>query len=460
MSEPPDIFLIAVDTLRADRIGSFGYHRATTPRIDALAEDSVVFENCQTVATSTLCSFTSMFASLYPHEHGVPDNWARDLPASLVMLPEVLRDSGYRTAGFVGGYPLRSASNFAQGFDEYSERRDPPPEDPGGWEERKAPDLTNDVLAWLRTSAREAARFVFVQYWDVHVPYIAPATYAARFSRPYTGSVRGRTEDTKWVQNRWRSGEAAEDIGHLSDLYDAEIAFTDEHIGRLLDALDRDGIMNSSLIIVTSDHGETFLEHRPHLFHGYTVYQTEAHVPLIVRFPQGQGGPRRISQPVRTIDIAPTVLGVAGVPPPPSYRGKDLRELMREEAPQGAPACFSQATKSITGATPDATWPNHTYHHGVRWGSWKYIVAPELSVGRSEELYRLDRDSSETHNLIHLTDDDPEIREHREALRALIDAYRGSELQSTSSAAPFQFRSPGSLSPEVREAMENLGYLR
>jgi arylsulfatase A-like enzyme/Flp pilus assembly protein TadD len=287
-----NVLLITLDTTRADRLGSYGYARAETPSLDALARRGLRFEEAITVAALTLPAHSSLFTGLYPPRHGVRTN-GHTLAESHRTLAEILGEAGYQTAAFVSSFVLESRFNLDQGFETYDDRVAPTYDATfGTGNERFAGATTAAALAWLR--ARDVSRpfFAWVHYFDPHHKYDPPAEFGLRFAdRPYDG----------------------------------EIAYVDSEIGRLMDAVAAQGLADRTLIVVAGDHGESLGEHGER-FHGRTVYESAIRVPLIIAAPPsavaraGAVGDRIVS----LVDITPTMLTILGVKVPESLDGLDV----------------------------------------------------------------------------------------------------------------------------------------
>jgi arylsulfatase A-like enzyme len=279
-SRPTHVVLVSIDTLRADHLGCYGYARARTPNIDRLASESVVFDNAATATPLTLPTHSSLLTGLTPLRHGVVDNFGFRLDASVTTLAETLRAQGFATGGFVGSFVLDSRFGIAQGFDTYFDHFDAPSANgrPLSAHQRPANEVLEPALEWID---RQGARpfFAFLHFFDAHTPYTPPEPY--------------------------RSSFPDDDVGR----YDAEIAFVDEQLGRLVRELDARGILEDTAIVVVGDHGESLGDHGE-ATHGLFIYDATVRVPLLVRAPGFRAGRARAQ--VRTIDVMPTVLDLGG----------------------------------------------------------------------------------------------------------------------------------------------------
>ncbi len=308
----PNVLLITVDTLRADRVSAYGYRRPTTPNLDRIIAQGARFTQARTVEPLTGPALASMVTSLDPHEHGATRNGLRMRPG-LVSLPKVLRSGGYRTAAFVGNWTLRDKlSGLAEHFELYEEvltrsrwfgmvRR-----------EANAEDLTRGFNEWLDDHrARHADRpfLAWVHYVEPHAPY--------RLRREFVDDL-GLTRDRDLP---------------ASDRYDTEIAFVDASIGRLLDKLS-DAERRQTLVVFTSDHGESLGEHG-YWGHGRHLYEPTLRIPMALVWP-GRIRPATIDAPALITDLAPTILGLSGHESPESFRGLDWTPILEGgEPPNG-----------------------------------------------------------------------------------------------------------------------------
>jgi arylsulfatase A-like enzyme/Flp pilus assembly protein TadD len=356
----PNVVLITIDTLRADRVGCYGYRQAQTPNLDALAREGVMFRTAVASVPLTLPSHCSIMTGTYPTVHGVRDNLGYTMGDSPPTLATILKQRGYSTAAFVGADVLDPQRGLNRGFDTYScpLRRKMGRNNPLVFNlqelRRRAEEVVADALGWFSTQPTSSAKpfFVWIHLYDPHLPYDPPARFRAL----------------------------------LRDPYDGEIAYADYALGKAFQYLREHNLYDSTLIIAASDHGESFGEHGEHA-HGYFIYDTTLLVPFIVKPPLGLGiAPRRSDVPVRTIDIAPTVLQFLEIAPPPSMQGVGLLSLLlgkTASAPTGVTYCETYYPNEFGWSTLRA----------LRNGRFKYVDAPR------PELYDLAADPQENHNL-------------------------------------------------------------
>ena len=345
----PNILLITIDTLRADRLGSYGYARARTPTLDALAASGVRFADATAHAPLTYPSHVSILTGRYPGSYGVRLNGMDPLPASAVTLAERLKAAGYRTGAVLGSVVLDQAYGLAQGFDDYDDGIVAEPKATVAMAElqRTAGQVTAAAAAWI--SAQPARWFMWAHYYDPHLPYSAPAKFeAAAPGRPY----------------------------------DAEIAYVDAEIGALLRKLDR----SRTVIVIAADHGEALGEHgEPD--HGFFLYDSTLRVPMIIAAPGLK--PRIVREQVRNLDIAPTIATLAGLPA--EGGGPDTGESL-------TPLLDGGTRRDVPVSLAESWYPR--LHFGwselrsARVGEWKFVAAPK------PELYDLRTDAAESRNVI------------------------------------------------------------
>jgi len=331
----PNVVLVSIDTLRADRVNSYGYEaRRTSPRLDALAREGILFENHITAAPWTTPAHLSLLTSLDPSTHGMTQAFFEmydglfggreffKLPERRVTLAEALRGAGLRTAAFTGGGPLDPSLGFGQGFEEYHTSM-------FKLRERNVAEM----LDWLGAH-RDERFFLFWHHFEVHAPYlhtdflsdVLPPAKAARLRAATQKLTRAHAEDV-WpgvveVQTsaQWTLLDEQKALTRdvCEALYTGGVLAADRWLGRLLDRLRELGLYEHTLIVVTSDHGDEMAERKAKNFydvHGHSLYEEIVHVPLVIRLPEGRAAGTRVSGVSRTIDVMPTVLDVLGVPP-------------------------------------------------------------------------------------------------------------------------------------------------
>ena len=343
-----NLVLITIDTLRADHVGAYGAPAGVTPALDALAGRGVRFDQVQTAVPLTGPSHATILTGNYPPTHGVRGNVVFTLNDEHPTLATLLKRRGYRTAAFVGAYPVAAAFGFNQGFDTFDEEfHESGPGDQGA--ERRANEVADAAMRWFG-SAPDGPFFTWLHFYDPHAPYDPPPPYRERFA--------GRA-------------------------YDGEIAFTDAQIGRVLDALRASGHERDTVIMVLADHGEGLGEHHE-LTHAVLTYQSTMRVPWIAAGP-GIPAARTIPARVATIDLLPTALGLLGIDADRSLLGRDLRPLMN-----GREAASDPLYQESLFGRLNCHW---AALRGWVKDDWKLII------GAAPELYNLADDPGELRNL-------------------------------------------------------------
>ncbi len=351
-SPPPNVLLITIDTVRADRIGAYGYSKASTPVLDRLAREGVRFANATTQAPLTGPAHAALLTGVYPARLGVRDNATTPIPESATTAAEAFKAKGYRTGGFVGAFVVTAPYGFAQGFDVFDA------DFPGFTDaqklqvQRRGDAVVDAALKWLEADARSAQPFFgWVHLYDAHAPYDAPAPFGARFK---------------------------------ASPYDGEIAYVDACIGRLIAALEQSGRLDRTIVTVVADHGESLGEHGE-AEHGMFLYEGVLRIPWIVRLPGRAHAGATIDEQVRAIDVLPTIAQLARVP----LSGVDGDALV--------PAINGTARTNVPASYAETYYPK--WHYGwselrsLRDGRWKYIDAPK------PELFDLSGDAGEQRNL-------------------------------------------------------------
>ena len=309
------IILLSIDTLGADHLGLYGYDRPTSPFLDSLSKRGVVFENAYVQLPGTLPSHMSMFTGLYPEEHGVFPP-AGVLSPEIPTLPEILTDAGFRTAGHTeGGYVLGSFG-FSRGFDEFSHEA-----------RRKEDDVERTLargLSFLKTVQGGEDFFLFLHTYVVHDPYRPEERYLEPFWTGPKPETPAPTGAEMMKINRGEVSISQEGIDYYRALYDASIAYMDETLAGFVAAAEGLDLSQETTLIITSDHGEEFMQHGQ-LTH-VQAYPETMKVPLIFA-PIGSGShltPRRINTPAESVDLATTILEMAGIPTPHPNSGESL----------------------------------------------------------------------------------------------------------------------------------------
>ena len=347
-ADKPPVILISIDTLRADHLSAYGYAKLRTPNIDAFAEHGTLYRQIDAQIPLTLPSHAVLMTSAYPFAAGVDAN-DQTVRAGAATLASVLRTNGYRTAAFIGSFILDKHCGLDQGFDFYdSPFRQAASANPYGARVRRDGALVvRAALQWLAEN-RERPAFAFLHFYDLHTPY------------PLAGMAGMRPNAAG---------------------YDAQLRHVDQLLGAFRERLVRDGWWDRSLVLLLSDHGEGLGDHGESS-HGYFIYESTLHVPLIVHWPAGAlPQPASSDEAAGLIDVAPTILDALGIPAPPSFAGASLRRKT------GARAVFSESV-----------YPRDTFGwaalRSIRERAYKYIAAPRA------EFYDLSKDPGEHTNVL------------------------------------------------------------
>jgi len=332
----PNVLLISIDSLRADHLSCYGYARATSPAIDRIASEGLLFEQHTSSSSWTLPGHASLFTSLPDSVHGAFDT-DRKLPGALHTLAERFHDAGYRTQGFFAGPYLHPAFGFGQGFDGYTDCASYAGESDGRLgsaeiDQKSHQDITNPAVhgAWQKWLAGRGSEpfFTFVHLWDVHFDYIPPAPYDRQFDPDYSGTVSGKGFFTDPAIN---AGMPERDKQHVVALYDGEIAWTDSFIQKIREDLERAGLLENTIIAITSDHGEELFDHGGK-GHRLTLYDEVLHIPLVLRYPAALPRGARVQAQTASIDVLPTLLELAGLPAASDVLGTSLAHFARDPA--------------------------------------------------------------------------------------------------------------------------------
>ena len=387
------VVLISVDTLRADHVGCYGASRAHTPTLDAVARRGVRFDAAVSPAPPTLPSHATLLTGLDPPQHGVRDNSVFSLAEEIPTLAERFREAGFATAAFVGAMVLDRRHGLARGFDVYGDRMGVQRSGKANlpYPERRAEAVVDEALAWMATGPERF--FLWVHLYDPHVPYQPPPGFRAAFP---------------------------------DSPYDGEIAYADAQLARLLAALERGGPADRTLLVVTSDHGESLGEHG-FTTHGYSIYEATQRVPLLMRGPGLPAG-RVVTEPVGLTDIAPTLLEVAGLDPLATTSGEALDRVIAGDMGGRVAYMETLAPQLQFGWSP---------LRGVRTRRHRYVRAPR------PELYDLGEDPRESRNLAGSLPD----------LVAELDGALQERLGGERAVEPVAL-----LSEEERARLESLGY--
>jgi len=396
-ASPRHIILISIDTLRADYLGCYGDSRGLTPNIDKFAMDGLLFKKVAAPVPLTLPSHTTILTGTNPPYHGIHDNFDYVGPSNLT-LAEIFKEKGFATGAVISSSILHSDFGLNQGFDTYLDKIKHIKKD--GFDiGRRAEDATDLACKWFEEN-KDGRFFLFLHYYDPHTPYCPPEPYASKYP---------------------------------DNLYAGEVAYTDEHVGRLMKTLKELGIYNSALIILTADHGEMLGEHGEK-DHGYFIYESAIKVPLIIKAPRVSRGKRIDNDLVGSVDIFPTICKIMRLSLPEHIQGMDLSDYFT-----GKDNLFKDRQLPCESLTPTSSGGNSLL--GLVTSQWKYIQTTR------PELYDLVNDPQESKNL--LESQAKRARFMREHLRLLLKEQQRKE----------QDEAPPPISPETLKRLESLGYV-
>lgn len=337
-SHPPNVVLISIDTLRPDHLGCYGYGRPTSPTLDSLAACGVQFLRATAQSSWTLPSHVSLFSSTHPFTHGVVDDNSR-IPADLPMMAQILGSHGYLCWGTVSSFYVGRTFGFERGFDEFEDHGSDIHQQVFEGHKVLAETVTDDGQRWIR-KAREPF-FLFLHYYDPHVNYVVPEPYRSLFEEPYEGPEILYHSYEHYKNHPFNSSEQA----HLLAQYDAAIAYVDANIRNLLETLEREGLSERTLVMITSDHGEEFFE-RGSWGHAHTLYREVLDVPLIVVDPRRRLSGARVHEYVRLVDVLPTLLDALGLPPADGVQGRSFWPMVSGESPEAwDPLLFAETSR-------------------------------------------------------------------------------------------------------------------
>jgi len=432
---PPSVLLITLDTTRADRLGAYGHAAAQTPALDGLAARGLLFERAWSPAPLTLPSHATILTGLYPVEHGARDNTLFRVGEPCELLSEALAAEGWRTGAFVSSVVLARKYGLGQGFEVYrgvsgaaaEGEGEAPAGRPTG--ERPASAVVDDALDWLGGVGPDEHWFAWLHFYDPHEPRQPPEPFASR----------------------------------LADAYDAEIAYTDSQIARLLDELARLRPQDAPLIVVTADHGESLGQHGE-ASHSTFIYDATQRVPLLLVLPDGRRAGERVATPVSVADIVPTILDVLGLPREAmaAVRTPSLLASADRSGPGPSTALGAAGGGGGAGADavdPDAPGPGRALYletlnpfHEHHWQPLRGVVwmGAKLIDSTRPELYALESDPREEHDL---APTDPELVAELRARLARLLAVHSARVDAAAAAAP----APGAAELDTLSALGYVG---
>ena len=443
-SSNPNVVVVVIDTLRADRLGALGNTRGLTPFLDSLAARSVVFRRAYAASCWTQPSVASLFTSRFQSEHGIVSP-ASKLDPSEVTLAEVLQERGYSTAAFSANGLIAAGHGYGQGFDTYKALfGKQSPRDAKRLVKYRAEDMNAMARAWLDQLPAGGSKpfFLYLQYLEPHTPYAAPDAMLHR-----TFGDRPHPDLEKITLSMQFGNWAAPDPPTLRDIvdaYDAEVASVDGGVRDLYALLAERHLLDNTILVITADHGEGLLDHGL-LGHGATLYEEVIHVPLLV-VPPGGVSRMDVERPVSLLDVAPTLLDAAGIAAPSSFEGHSLRPFLWEAQhpwSAGLRALWAHDAKALPVFSENIV-PAESEDQRIRPHERAIVVQQAkliLGVKGERESYDLAADPAEHAPLVEAETD---------RLADVLVAFRGS-VASPTKVTP-------AIDPELRARLRALGY--
>lgn len=429
----PNVILISVDTLRADHLGCYGYERSTTPNIDQFAKDGILFVNAIAQSSWTLPSHLSLFTSLYPSSHGVISKEEK-LNEKHITLAEVLQGIGYETVAFTDGGYVKEKFGY-QGFDHFESNRT-------GKEEYGIEVVYTKAVNWLKGNHSKPF-FLFLHTYQPHSPYDPLPPFDIYSDKNYNGIVDVSAGQKSDYYEGIKSEMTREDYQYVIDKYDGEILYTDHFIGKLFEELRRLGLYDKSVIILTSDHGENFMDHTDSelgFIGHYELYDEIVKVPLIIKAPELPTG-KVINAQAESIDIMPTVLDLLEINIHHKVDGGSLMGLIEHGSYDDV---FAFSERSLS--------PNREFdeYKMIRSNDWKLLLRLRNSPDPSEmELYNLKVDPKEQNNLF------TEEAEVGKLLLANLQSWMDTQKEKSKKSSADKIQ----LDKESIEELKALGYI-
>lgn len=391
-NEPPNVIIVVLDTFRADVVGAIGAEGSLTPNLDRLGREGAIFVNAFAPAPWTVPSHASLFTGQYPSQHGAVHGRFVLVPTAQT-LAETLLEHGYQTAGFTCNAWLHARSGFHQGFELYEEVYKRPDQSDKG-----ATVATRLVTDWLR-SRRDDPRpfFLFVNYLEAHLPYDPPQSVRRLVGIDSSERMFTIDQAERIIVEQRNLSEAERDS--IRSLYLAEVAYVDDHLGRITEVLKEEGELDRSLLIVTSDHGELLGEHRMS-GHEFALYEELLRIPLLARYPKSIPPGTVVTAATCPIDVVPTVHHLLNLEIPPSIAGRSFLPIGNDTSERALLAEYHQPEKLL-----QEYWGNKYPQTdmsrfdvslvAVREGSYKYLQDDRGNV----QLYDVKTDPQEQNNL-------------------------------------------------------------
>lgn len=420
-----NVIIIAVDTLRANHLGCYGYPRNTSPIIDKFAEGGVKFTHCYTPSPLTTPAFASMLSSLPPYKHGAKRNGMSVFNRTKI-LPQYLKRQGYYSGAFISNYTLKKdLTRLNRGFDTYTEVLDKK-----RWlrlflSEGDAKDVSEKASRWLYQNSKRKF-FLWVHYTSPHEPYVYHKEFDKGFEE-VDPSVYPEGSRFKKIRK-----------------YDTEIGYDDHYIGQLIKKIKEFGLYDDSLIIFMADHGESFGEHN-YFTHGRKLYNSGLHVPLIVKLPGNENAGAVIERNVSLLDIAPTILSQLGIQTPEDMEGEDLFNPKSEER-----VLYFEAYKGVADSNRGELF--HLKVSPIRYGMLKDNVKL-IYDNHKYEAYDVEKDWFESQNIYKNPDS------QMAALSGMLSKFKVNVEEFIEYSKKY-FKQRSKLTKEEIEKLKSLGYIK
>lgn len=425
--KPYNVILISIDTLRADHLAGYGYHRDTAPNIERFAGKAVLFENAYSQSPWTTPSHATMFTSLYPKVLNI-GHWPNPggISPNAYTLAECLRDEGYRTSGYLEAGMVAVKFGFNQGFKPYRQ----------GF--KHIHESVPVCLDWIRENRTERF-FVFLHTYDVH-RYNPPEEFSGLFDEGLKSDIEKGIPLARQLQVL-KNHDFLEQLGDddrdkIVAIYDESIRYVDHWLGVFFDALAEAGLEENTIVVLTSDHGEEFWEHE-HTGHGYTNFEEMLHVPLIIRHPDIEPGRR--SAMVGLIDLAPTVADMVGARIRSDWQGQSFYPLLSDASSAGVRFTFAEA--------------GHIDRQSALDGRWKLVRTHRSKARKTgplfkDRLYDLERDPSESRDA---AEEHPDVLAR---MQALLESWDEANERLRGGYQALEVE----MDPDLKKQLENLGY--
>lgn len=460
-----NIVLITCDALRSDHLSAYGYQRKTSPNIDKLAEESVLFEQAIAQGPHTLLSVPSLVTSTYPHTHGVVD-YERVIPPYLPVFYNILKEEGYKTLLFTSQlyflYAIRAFSSLDVLY----------------YENKNEKLITDEVIRYLKKGAvKEQPFFLWVYFLKPHFPYASPNPYNTmykndKFYNSYKHIPIGATNDGMNTIPIEVAEKGITEVDYYIAQYDGAIRYVDSQIGEILNVLKNTGLYDNTLIVFFADHGESLGEHNFYFCHATSLYEELIKVPLIFHFPDKIGIKAKLTLPVQLIDIAPTILDFLGIERPKTFRGNSLLPwILDKEKREKLSADSMQESQKLV-AVSELNYGEEDFEIAVRTGHWKLIYTKgDVMEVSSYELYNLKSDPLEVNNLV-LREKDIflKLRQQVISLKEEAQRYNNERKKDPSQNSKKEYEkelirkkiaiNKSLASENMRELLRSLGYLQ